>query len=311
MALPLRPNRPTIYQIGAVPHAPDLTDTFDRWSRATGLGPGERPRLERLDTIPREGWWSVVRFMADNPAIWGAIVFEEKVSILTVAGELFADVTADALAVGEINAIVSTPDGLVAANCGLTAAHESVAKVTGPDYWQRNKTAELVVFGAGSRGINIALAVCHAAPDNRPAGIYIAESDLDGLERARTVLRETDIHILDLNERSAAGPARPAPGSVVVNAPIPALGKDASHVGAGFIFPSGGIVWDLDLAPQSAFSRRAHEQEADCGLRFAEGRIHYDTAINHILAEIFQINPETVDATPPVEGQSTTNGGTH
>ena len=54
----------TVYQIGAVAHAPDLPAMSEHWSLNTQLGDGERPQLERLDVRPKQGWAAVIADMA-------------------------------------------------------------------------------------------------------------------------------------------------------------------------------------------------------------------------------------------------------
>lgn len=290
----MQPKQPTVYQIGAVPYAPDLGAMFDRWSRATGLGDAERPLLDRLDISPKEGWHGVVRFMSDNEPVWGAIVFEEKSRILTEAGEHFFEITPDALATGEINVIVSGPDGLMAANRGIAAAGQSLAKAVGRDYWQRYPEGELIILGGGSRAICLALAAARALPGDCPSRIVLAEYDGGALTHARTVLAGKEVEIIDLNNVGPAGLAHPIPRSIVVNAPRPNITNDDALIGPNFSFPKNGVVWDLDLAPETPFTRYAVEQESAAGFTRVSGRLHYDTALELIFSEIFRLSPGAI-----------------
>ncbi len=292
--VPAQPTQPTIYQIGAVPHAPDLGPIFDRWSRATGLGDAERPILERLDISPKEGWHGVVRFMSDNEPVWGAIIFEQKTRILTEAGEHFFEITPDALATGEINVIVAGPDGLMAANRGIGAANQALARAVGRNYWQRHPDGELVILGGGSRAVCFALAAARLLPGDRPARIVLAEHDDVALAPVRTVLGDHGIELIDLSKAGPAGLPGPAPESIVINAPRPNIMADDPLIGASYSFPRNGVVWDLDLAPGTAFTRYAKEQQADADFSRPPGRLHYDTALELIFSEIFRLSPGAI-----------------
>ena len=131
------PPQPTVYQIGAVPHAPDVGRAFDLWAARTGLGENERPLLERLDIRPKQGWPAIIRLMDMRDAVWGAIVFEEKARVLAQGSELFTQVRPDAALLGEINTVIKVPDGLVAANSGPAAAELSLDLTLGSEILAR------------------------------------------------------------------------------------------------------------------------------------------------------------------------------
>lgn len=310
MSHPTPPTRPTVYQIGAVPHAPDLRRMFDRWAddwaaRAkadgTAMGEEERPQLERLDIRPKEGWPAIVEFMAFHGAVWGAMVFEEKTRILATGAGHLAQIGADAVALGEVNAIVAGPDGLIGTNSGVVAAAHSLATQLGGDYWRDRPAAELVVLGTGSRAMSFAIAARRLADGSRPARILVVDADPSAIERARTVLGDsggTDdmgaVELLAVDPDGGPAPtlARLAAGTVVVHAPRPALVAEPAAFGPGFRFPRDGIAWDLDLDPGSLFLRRASAdlKDGNTTLGRVDGTAHYQVSLALILAEIFRVD---------------------
>ncbi|MCZ6604027.1 MAG: hypothetical protein O7A03_02650 [Alphaproteobacteria bacterium] len=295
------PSQPTVYQIGAVAHAPEMGPIFEAWARTTGLSAGERPCLERLDIRPKQGWPAVVGFMAASPAVWGAIVFEEKAQILAQGSGHFAEISADARLTGEINVIAAGANGLDAGNCGIAAARQSLAALLGTAYWQTHGAAELVVLGAGSRALALALAARELAPGDAPTRTAVVDPDMHGLERIRTALAATkspgqqvETVLADPTLGHIPELARLGAGSVIVHAPRPGELTDGPPVGPGFVFPQGGIVWDLDLDPRSDFLRRAGDQARDRDLTLVSGGEHYRISLSLILAEIFRADPGAV-----------------
>jgi len=287
--------QPTVYQIGAVAHAPDLSSTFERRSQQTGLGPNERPLLQRLDVQPKHGWGAVISAMADNMAVWGAMVFEAKAAVLSQASDIFSAVGDDARITGEVNVLTAGRDGLVADNTGVAAATHSLARVVGADHWRQYPEARLVILGDGSRATAFALAAQRLLAGPTPAAISLVSRDLQAAERIATFCAAAGgVVPIDV---AASAKRRLALGSVIVHAPRPAtnatVADDETPDIVDFISRRsngdrpGTILWDLDLNPFGRFGRQAHEAARQGIAQHIDGATHYQTSLDLILGKIF------------------------
>jgi shikimate dehydrogenase len=227
---------------------------------------GAPASLRGIDLEPAAApasYLALLEELAADEGLSGAVITSHKVAIFVAGRRAFAQLDPLALALGEVNAIRRTPEGLL---LGFARDPVSVGRVL-ERIWPLRE-GHVICLGAG--GTALALAH-HLAATGGVERFVCADRDPAALERLRTIAGPL-VTAAALGEgpwdRLLAGAP---PGSLIVNAT--GMGKDrpGSPLSARARFPRHAVVWELNYRGELEFLKHARRQADAAALAVHDG----------------------------------------
>ena len=279
------PQQPTFYFIGVTTARSAASRVFPVWMQTLGRPDVQLVGLDFPLHDDPANYRACVEFLKHEPLALGGLVTTHKIDLFDAARDLFDELDPDALALGEVSAIVKQAGGsrLVGRVSDPISGGESLDAMLGGGYFGRTG-AQVLIFGAGGSAAALVRHLLHK-PDSadRPSQLIVVDRAAGRLQRferqikawlaalpaGRRVqcrcVRNEDPHANDqmLAELS--------PGSIVVNAT--GMGKDrpGSPVTDAAPFPPYGVAWDLNYRGDLQFLRQARGQANERSLRVEDG----------------------------------------
>jgi shikimate 5-dehydrogenase len=277
--------------IGVSSAGSSIFDLFPRWARILGIEASIEGYDIPLGAAP-EAFRAAVEHIAEDPTAMGALVTTHKVDVYRHAGELFAELDANARLCREISCISRRGHVLVGHAKDPITAGRTLAEFLPPEYWAGG--AHALCLGAGGAGT--AIAVNLAGGSRAPEELIVTDTDPGRLEALGGVLAELDApgHVrleqVESAEESDALLRRLPRGSLVVNAT--GLGKDApgSPISERAVFPARGVVWELNYRGNLRFLEQARRQEEAGRLEIHDGWRYFLHGWSEVIAEVFHLD---------------------
>jgi shikimate dehydrogenase len=226
---------------------------------------------------PAERYRETVISIRDDAQNLGALVTTHKLDLFAAARDLFGEIDRYAETCAEVSCIAKRDGRLVGKATDPISAGRSLQAII-PEGSYRGRQAEVLCLGAGGAGT--ALAVCLLslrAPGDRPAVFHVVDVDEQRLANVQRVARETGfadaLHAIETHsaqENDDLVGSLP-PGSLVINAT--GMGKDTpgSPLTEDVLFPTNGIVWELNYRGELMFLHQAIAQGEARSLRIEDG----------------------------------------
>lgn len=268
---------------------------FPAWAEAMGIAPARLCGLDLPMDVTPDAVRSAVRCIAEADQVRGALVTTHKIAVHRHARDQFAAFDRDANWLGEVSAIVKTPDGLVGHALDTVTAGLALDRIVPRAHWRRHPTAEALVLGSGGAGLALAAHLVERPVADRPCGIVLCDVDAQRLADAKGALQVHDTdglvayrRVADPADNDALLRALP-PNSLVANAT--GLGKDrpGSPISAAARFPDRGIVWEFNYRGPRDFLAQAHAGRDRYGLIVEDGWTYFLYGWAHVMAEVFGV----------------------
>jgi shikimate dehydrogenase len=276
--------------IGVSTSGSSIFDLFPRWARILGIEASIEGYDIPLGSAP-VAFRTAVEHIERDPAAMGALVTTHKVDVYRHAGDLFAELDANARLCREISCISRRDGALLGHAKDPITAGRTLAEFLSPDHWAGG--AHALCLGAGGAGT--AIAVHLAGRDRVPEELVVTDIDPGRLERLRAALVELGasarvrLEPVNSTRESDALLQRLPPGSLVVNAT--GLGKDApgSPISERAVFPDRGVVWELNYRGNLRFLEQARRQEVARRLEIHDGWRYFLHGWSEVIAEVFDL----------------------
>jgi shikimate 5-dehydrogenase len=257
---------------------------FPRWAEILGLPTSELTGFDLpMDASPAQ-YRAVIRKIADDSAMAGALITTHKIAVYQAAVDLFDELDDFAALCGEISSVSKRDGQLIGHAKDPITAGLAMEEFLPADHFATTG-AELLCLGAGGSGTSIVWYLTHRA--DGPKRVVCTDTDpqrLAALE-ALGIAAET---------RLVSGPvdslvAELPPGSLVVNAT--GLGKDrpGSPVTEDVRFPDKGFVWEVNYRGNLDFLAAAQAQP---GLTVVDGWRYFIHGWSQVIADVFGIPME-------------------
>jgi shikimate dehydrogenase len=248
-----------MYFIGVSTSQSSIRALFPKWAALAGLCDAELVGVDIPVGSEPAIYRSHVSTILGDFESDGALVTTHKVDVYRHARDLFAELDADAAALGEISCIVrrggqlhgSTPDVLTT---GL--AFKALID-------ERPFRGQVLIMGAGGAGIALAVNLHREHPS---AHVTLTDISVERLQQARLLTAARVERVARAEDHDCLLGAMPQ-GSIIVNAT--GMGKDrpGSPISPSARFPPGSIAWDLNYRGELSFLAQARQQ----GARAADG----------------------------------------
>jgi shikimate dehydrogenase len=258
---------PWLWFVGVTTGQSLIHQAFPLWMAACGRDVRLAGRDLALGSPPA-AYRALVRELANDTAVAGAVITVHKVALLRAARGEFEFLDELAQECGEVNAIRSGPSGLMGFARDPVSVGWEVESI-----WPRGDHA--VCLGAG--GTAIALGRHLLGRRVPPARIVFADHAASAASHLRAVLEpRAAARGVDLVIEVGPGPwddlvAASPPGALVVNAT--GLGKDrpGAPVSAAARYPAEAVIWELNYRGDLPMLRQARDQARERGLRVHDG----------------------------------------
>lgn len=268
---------------------------FPKWAEIMGIAPARLRGLDLPVGAAPERIRDAIREIAEDPTVRGALVTTHKIAVHQHARDLFNSFDRDAGWLGEVSAIVKSPDGLVGRALDTVTAGLALDRIVPRAHWRAHPDAQALVLGAGGAGLALAAHLVGRPPDERPATVILCDVDPRRLAGAQSALRSHDgAAVLSYCPVAGDGDADGrlaalTPHSLVVNAT--GLGKDrpGSPITGSARFPDRGIAWEFNYRGPRGFLEQARSREAADGLTVADGWTYFLYGWAHVIAEVFAV----------------------
>ena len=280
-----------LHFIGVSTGGSSIIGLFPQWARILALDATIAGRDVPVRAEPR-AYRDVVAEIAEDDAVWGALVTTHKVDVYEHAHDLFDEFDADARLCGEVSCISKRDGQLVGHAKDPVTAGRSMDEMVPPGYWADTE-AHVLCLGAGGAGTAITVRLLQDS--DPPERIVVTDRDEDRLAALRDVHSQLDAGGRVVYE--AAGDTRSndallaklPPSSLVVNAT--GMGKDlpGSPLSDAARFPARAVVWELNYRGELAFLRQARRQESVHELRIRDGWRYFLHGWTEVIAEVFEI----------------------
>jgi shikimate dehydrogenase len=276
--------------IGVSTSGSSIFELFPRWAEILGI----EAMLEGYDIplgAPPEAFRAVVELIARDPERLGALVTTHKVDVYRHAGDLFAELDANARLCGEVSCISKRAGQLVGHAKDPITAGRTLAEFVPAGHWAGGP--EVLCLGAGGAGT--AIVVHLVGLDQGPEKLAVSDTDPARLESLAAALEQLGA-LSRVRLEHVASPAdndvliQPLPpGSLVVNAT--GLGKDApgSPISEDATFPPNGLVWELNYRGELEFLHQAHRQAEARRLELHDGWRYFLHGWSEVIAEVFDL----------------------
>jgi shikimate dehydrogenase len=273
--------------VGVTTGSSSIVRLFPRWARELGLAGAQLVGRDLPLGASRADYRAVVTRIREDPRVLGALVTTHKLGLLAAARDLFDELDAHAERLEEVSCIAKRDGRLLGRAVDPVTAERALGELLAPDHFAATG-AHVLCLGAGGAGAAI---VVHLLGREDPPG-RIVLTDVDPRRLAAVArLGAVDTAAADAADDLLAD--LPA-GSLVVNAT--GLGKDrpGSPLSAGARFPRDGVVWELNYRGELDLLRQARAQEAERGLRVADGWSYFLHGWSTVIGEVFgvEIDPQ-------------------
>jgi len=289
-------DQPTFYFIGVTTGKSSIMKVFPEWAKFLDLGDVV---IKGIDFKPHDdpaAYREAVEFIKNDPLSRGALVTTHKIDLLKACRDYFEEVDPHAEIMGEISCISKRNGKLIGHAKDPITSGLAIEAFLPPRYWVETGAAALLL-GAGGSSIAITsylLQASHGA--NRPSKIIVtnrSQPRLDEIQHIHQKLETTiptEYVLTPKPEDNDAVLSALPQGSLVVNAT--GLGKDApgSPLTNGAVFPSGGIVWELNYRGDLIFLEQAEEQQESQNLKIEDGWVYFIHGWTRVIAEVFDID---------------------
>ncbi|CAM3319931.1 shikimate dehydrogenase [Kibdelosporangium persicum] len=272
---------------------------FPLWAEILGLPTRELIGFDLPLDADRERYRDVIRRIADDPRMRGALITTHKLGVYEAARDLFDDVDPEAQRFREISSL-SKKDGRLRGHA-LDAVTAGLAMEEFIPAGHFGRTGgELLCLGAGGAGTAIIWYLLHR-PD-RPRRIFCTDKVNRKLVALRAMLRRAGIATAHLDTQVVTGPADGLielmpPGSLMVNAT--GMGKDTpgSPISAACRFPPGSLVWEINYRGSLEFLATARARQAVDDLTVVDGWRYFVHGWAQVIATVFDVplTPRTMD----------------
>jgi shikimate dehydrogenase len=263
-----------------------ITRVFPVWAKILGLPTDQLTGFDLPLDASREQYREVIRRIADDPDMPGALITTHKIGVHQAAADMFAELDEFAALCGEISSVSKSGGGLIGHAKDPLTAGLALEEFLAEDHFGTTG-GELLVLGAGGSGTAIIWYLTHRA--DAPKRVVCTDVDPGRLTALKSLLRRggvaAEIHVAD-------GPADALvaglpPGSLVVNAT--GLGKDrpGSPVTGDVRFPRRGIVWEVNYRGSLEFLVSARDRQAADRLTVVDGWRYFVHGWSQIIAEVF------------------------
>jgi shikimate 5-dehydrogenase len=272
--------------VGVTTRQSRIHELFPHWMSALGRDVHLQGVDLALDS-PREAYRRLVRWIAADESIIGAVVTSHKLSLFAACHDLFSELDPYAALANEVNAIWQTPRGLVAGARDPIAISACLSAMLEASHWHRHQ-ADVLCLGAGGAGTALALSLLatgdreRSAQPGRPRQLIFSDIRSERLDVLATTLaklgpRASDVALVPVTglAESDALLALAPPHSLIVNAT--GLGKDApgSPLSGSAVFPSEAITWELNYRGHRPFLAQARAQDQRNCLRVHDGWLYF------------------------------------
>ena len=286
--------------LGVTTGASLINRLFPPWAAELGL-PGARLLGFDLEVgAPPDAVRAMVDRIARDQRLRGALVTTHKIAVFEHARNAFAELDADATALGEISAIIRRDDGLYGHALDPATSGRALDRLVPAAHWKEHPDAEALILGCGGAGLALAVTLACRGAGRRPRRITLSDVDPQRLEHGRRVLADP---LADDRVRfvEVAGDNDPligslGPGSLVVNAT--GLGKDrpGSPTSSRPPYPEDAVVWELNYRGARPFLETARAQATARRLRVADGWQYFLYGWAAAIAIVFEhpIDPPTM-----------------
>lgn len=284
--------RPTMYFAGVGTTRSTIRRVFPLWAERLGLD-AELVGADFPLGAPPDDYRRFVSFLAEDPLSVGALVTAHKIDLLEACRDLFAELDAHALALGEVSCLSKSANGLCGHAKDPITSGLALRAFVPEGHWRRTGAAAFLI-GAGGAASAISWYLT-AGSDARPASLVISDRDPRRLEKIRGLharaggavpVEAVEVREAADNDRVLAGLP---PGSLVVNAT--GMGKDVpgSPLSDRAAFPSGGLVWELNYRGALVFLEQARAQAAARSLVCEDGWTYFLHGWLQTIAEVFHV----------------------
>ena len=270
---------------------------FPAWARILGLPTTQLTGFDLPLDADRDEYRAVIRRIAEDPRMPGALITTHKIAVYQAAADLFAELDPFAALCGEISSVSKRDGKLIGHAKDPITAGLAIEEFLAADHFATTG-ADLLCLGAGGAGTAIVWYLAHRA--DPPRRIVCTDTDGTRLAALESVLRRGGVAarlstvVVDgpVDELVAGLPA----GSLVVNAT--GLGKDrpGSPVTARVRFPRAGLIWELNYRGSLEFLASARNRQAADGLTVIDGWRYFIHGWSQVIAEVFalHLDPATV-----------------
>lgn len=294
---------PTFYFIGVTTSQSSSMKVFPKWSDILGLG-AQVVGYDAPIHAPAEIYRAIVQHIKDDPLSMGALVTTHKIDLLHACRDLFDYLDPYAEICDEISCIAKV-DGKLQGyakdpiSSGLTIDHFV------PDGHWETTGADVLCLGAGGAAIAISVYLAEQSKTgdypNRFILADIAQERLDLIQEIHHKLDTSiqfEYHLTQTASDNDSLMAQLPRGSMVINAT--GLGKDrpGSPITDAGLFPSNGLVWELNYRGERDFMHQAQKQATTRNLTIEDGWVYFLHGWTQVMAEVFQI-----DLTPDIFNQ--------
>jgi shikimate 5-dehydrogenase len=289
---------PTLYFIGVTTGSSSIQTVFPAWAKQLGL---TGARLQGIDLplhAPAEDYRTVVTFIKQDALSLGALVTTHKIDLFKAASDLFDYIDPFAMMMGETSCLSKTDAGLACHAKDPVSSGLALDAFIPHGHWSRTGGQALSI-GAGGSTIAISWYLSQLAKGaDRPSSIIVSNRSLPRLEHLREIHRTLDtdmtfeyVHAPDPSDNDRIL-ASLAPGSLVINAT--GLGKDApgSPITNAAVFPSEGLVWELNYRGELVFLDQARSQSSRL-THVEDGWVYFLHGWTQVISEVFHLDIPT------------------
>jgi shikimate dehydrogenase len=280
----------TFVFIGVDTRGSSIMGLFPRWAEILGLD----ARIQGWDIrlgAEAAAYREVVRRVADDPGIAGALVTSHKLHVYRHAGEMFDELDRYARLCQEVSCISRRGRRLLGHAKDPITAGLAIEDLLGPG--RRLDRTDVLCLGAGGAGTAITVRLLTAGP--APPRIVVADQDPTRLTTLGDICAGLGAGGVELvrvaGAEDADGLLAGLPeGSLVVNAT--GMGKDVpgSPLGGGAPFPAGALVWDLNYRGDLGFLRQARDQADARGLELHDGWRYFLHGWSQHIAQVYDLD---------------------
>jgi shikimate dehydrogenase len=276
--------------IGVSTSGSSIFELFPRWAEILGIDAS----LEGYDIplgAPPDAFQAGVEHIARDRQRLGALVTTHKVDVYRHAGDLFAELDSNARLCGEVSCISKHFGRLVGHAKDPITAGRTLAEIVPPAHWASG--AQVLCLGAGGAGTAIVVHLVGLA--DGPEELVASDTDAARLESLAGTLDELGAlsrvrleRVRSAHENDALLELLP-PGSLVINAT--GLGKDGpgSPLSEDALFPTGGLVWELNYRGDLRFLQQARQQADARRLELHDGWRYFLHGWSEHIAEVFDL----------------------
>lgn len=283
--------------VGVSTAGSSIMKVFPRWAEILELPTRQLVGIDVAMGASPENYRRVVTDLRDDPELLGALVTTHKIAVYEHAHDLFDELDDFAQLCGEISSISKRDGRLIGHAKDPLTARLSMEEFVSGDHFA-STGGGVVCLGAGGAGTAATYSLGQRS--DQPSMIMCADADAARLAHLRDVHQAADLnpalfayHLVSGPADSDALVASAPPGSLVINAT--GLGKDrpGSPLSDPSLFPSSGLVWELNYRGTLEFWHQAQSQLAKRELTVIDGWRYFIHGWSQVVAEVFDLPMET------------------